>query len=106
MSAVWLVLSNVPDAATADKVAQALVQERLAACVNQLAPCRSTYVWQGQLEQATEIPLLIKTTAATYPRLEARLRALHPYEVPEIIALPLAAGWPDYLGWVNQQIEE
>jgi periplasmic divalent cation tolerance protein len=98
-----LVLSNLPDRAAADRVAQALVERRLAACVNILAPCRSVYRWQGALESAEEHPVLIKTTADRYAALEEALRALHPYEVPEIIALPLAAGHAGYLQWVADQ---
>ncbi len=106
MSEVWLVLTNVPTAAVADELARIAVEAQLVACVNQLAPCRSTYLWQGRLMQETEIPLLIKTTAAAYPRLEALLRQQHPYALPEIIAVPLAAGLPAYLGWVAEQIKE
>lgn len=85
-------------------LAQTLLERRLAACVNLLSPARSLYRWQGQIETATEIPMLIKTTRAGYPALEAALRELHPYEVPEIIALPLAAGLPAYLDWVAAQL--
>lgn len=100
---VLLILCNAPDAACAQSIAQALVERRLAACVNLLAPCRSVYRWQGKVEEASEIPLLIKSTAARYAELESALRELHPYEVPEIIALPIAAGLPAYLGWVTQE---
>lgn len=100
---VLLILCNAPDAACAQSIAQALVERRLAACVNILAPCRSVYRWQGKVEEASEIPLLIKSTAARYAELESALRELHPYEVPEIIALPIAAGLPAYLGWVTQE---
>lgn len=100
---VLLILCNVPDAACAQSIAQALVERRLAACVNILAPCRSVYRWQGKVEEAGEIPLLIKSTATRYAELESALRELHPYEVPEIIALPIAAGLPAYLGWVTQE---
>ncbi len=98
--AVLLVLCNTPDEACAQQIASALLERRLAACVNQLAPCRSMYRWQGKIETATEHPLLIKTTAARYAALEAALCELHPYEVPEIIALPVSAGLPAYLTWV------
>jgi periplasmic divalent cation tolerance protein len=100
---VWLVLCNAPDAATADALADHLLQSRLAACVNILAPCRSRYRWQGRLESAEEVPLLIKTTAGAYPRLEAALRERHPYELPEIIAVPLCRGLPAYLQWVADE---
>lgn len=95
-----LILTNLPDAASAQALAARLVAERLAACVNILAPCRSVYRWQGAVEDAQEIPLLIKTTAARYAALESAIRAAHPYELPEIIAVPIARGLPDYLSWV------
>lgn len=98
-----LVLSNVPDQQTADKIAHALVQRGLAACVNQLAPCISTYRWQGKIEQAEEIPLLIKTTAARYAELEACIQALHPYELPEIIQVSISGGSAAYLNWLGQE---
>lgn len=95
-----LVLTSLPDAATAQALATTLVSGRLAACVNVLAPCSSVYRWQGAIENAHEVPLLIKTTAARYADLEAAIRAAHPYELPEIIAVPIARGLPDYLSWV------
>ena len=95
-----LVLTNLPDDASAQALATALVSERLAACVNILAPCRSTYRWQNAIENEQEVPLLIKTTAARYPALESAIRASHPYELPEIIAVPIAHGLPDYLAWL------
>lgn len=95
-----LVLTNCPDTACAEAIAAQLVQARLAACVNVQPPCRSVYRWQGQVERADEVPLLIKTTAARYPALEAALRAAHPYELPEIVALPITHGLPAYLAWV------
>jgi periplasmic divalent cation tolerance protein len=95
-----VVLTNLPDEASAHALADALVGEHLAACVNVLAPCRSVYRWQGAIENATEIPLLIKTTAVRYAALEAAIRARHPYELPEIIAVPIAHGLPEYLDWV------
>jgi periplasmic divalent cation tolerance protein len=98
-----LVLSNLPDRASADRVAQALVERRLAACVNILAPCRSVYRWQGAVESAEEHPLLIKTTADRYPAVEEAIRGLHPYELPEIVAVPLSAGLPGYLQWVADE---
>jgi len=95
-----LILCNAPDQACAERIAAALVERRLAACVNILAPCQSVYRWQGQVERATEVPLLIKTTEPCYAGLEAAIRELHPYEVPEIIAIPITAGLPAYLGWL------
>lgn len=97
---VLVVLTNLPDRAAAVGLAQALVAERLAACVNILGPCQSVYRWKGAVESAEEVPLLIKTTTARYADLEAGIRRLHPYELPEIVAVPLARGLPDYLDWV------
>ncbi len=99
-AAVLLVLTNLPDAETARAMAEHLVQERFAACVNILPACRSIYRWQGKVEEAEEVPLLIKTTTARYAALEAAIRQRHPYELPEIVAVPLSLGLPDYLGWV------
>jgi len=98
-----LVISNLPDRAAADALAADIVGQGLAACVNILAPCRSVYRWQGAVEQADEVPVLIKTVRARYSELEAAIRARHPYEVPEIIALPLSAGLPAYLDWVGAE---
>ncbi len=97
---VLLVLTNLPNADAARALADHLVSARLAACVNILAPCRSVYRWQGRIEDAEEVPLLIKTSADRYPALEAAIRAQHPYELPEIVAVPLSHGLPAYLGWV------
>ena len=103
MNDILLVITNLPDAQAAGQLAQRLVEERVAACVNQLAPCTSTYRWQGNIETASEVPLLIKTTQSAYPRLEALLRAAHPYELPEIIAVLVSVGLPAYLDWVNRE---
>ena len=98
-----LVLTNLPDRPSAEALAAALVEARLAACVNILAPCRSVYRWQGAVETADEVPLLIKTSAARYAALEAAIRAQHPYELPEVIAIPITQGLPDYLAWVDAE---
>lgn len=103
MSDVLLVLTNLPDAPAAERLARLLIESRAAACVNQLAPCTSTYRWQGKIESASEIPLLIKTTRSAYPLLEKLIRDVHPYELPEIIAVPVDAGLPAYLGWVRNE---
>ena len=100
---ILLVITNLPDRAIAERIAEALVEEGAAACVNILTACTSIYRWQGKLEHANEVPLLIKTTRASYPRLQNTLRKLHPYELPEIIALPVSAGLPEYLNWVVQE---
>ncbi|HZV53293.1 MAG TPA: divalent-cation tolerance protein CutA [Rhodocyclaceae bacterium] len=98
-----LVLTNLPDAQAARAVADYLVSTRLAACVNILAPCRSVYRWQGKIENAEEVPLLIKTTADRYAPLEAAIQSMHPYELPEIVAVPLSHGLPEYLAWVASE---
>lgn len=95
-----LVLCNTPDHETASRIARQLVEERLAACINILPTARSVYRWQGKIEEAAEVPLLMKTTWQAYPRLERRLLELHPYELPEIVACDIAAGLPAYLTWV------
>jgi periplasmic divalent cation tolerance protein len=97
---VLLVLSNLPDHDSAAALAGALVEARLVACVNVLAPCTSVYRWQGVVETASEVPVLMKTTAARYAELEAAIRARHPYELPEIVAVPVEHGLPAYLAWV------
>ena len=95
-----LVLTHLPDHAAAMELARALVTERLAACVNVGAPVQSMYHWQGQIETADEVPVTIKTRAALYPRVEAAIRASHPYELPEIVAVPLLDGLRPYLDWL------
>ncbi len=99
MSAL-LVLTNVPERAVAERIASLLIEQRLAACVNVLAPCRSVYRWKDAVQHDEEYPLLIKTTRERYPALEQALRAAHPYELPEIIAVPIERGLPAYLDWV------
>jgi periplasmic divalent cation tolerance protein len=100
-----LVLTNCPDAAVAERIARTLVEQGLAACVNQLAPAQSIYRWQGAIERATEIPLLIKTTAERYAEVELTLRSLHPYSVPEIIAVPIVRGLASYLRWLADETQ-
>jgi len=95
-----LVLTNLPDPQSAARLAETLVGARLAACVNILAPCASVYRWQGEIETAQETPLLIKTSRSQYGKLEQAIRAGHPYELPEIVAVPIEAGLPAYLDWV------
>ena len=99
MSAL-LVLTTLPDRPAAEKLAAALVEERVAACVNILAPCASVYRWKGVVQHDEEHPLLIKTTREAYAALEAAIRARHPYELPEIVAVPIERGLPAYLDWV------
>jgi len=100
MNDILLVITNLPDAASAGKLARQLIEAHAAACVNQLAPCISTYRWKDNIETAAEVPLLIKTTQDAYPRLEKLIREAHPYELPEIIAVSVTAGLPAYLDWI------
>ncbi|MBS1134363.1 MAG: cutA [Burkholderiaceae bacterium] len=102
---VLVVLTNCPDVEVADRIARTIVEQRLAACVNRLAPVESVYRWQGALERVTEVPLLIKTTRERYAEIEQAIRALHPYEVPEIIAMPISAGLASYLRWVADETQ-
>ncbi len=101
-----LVITNLPDQDSARRVGEALITGRLAACVNILAPCTSIYRWRGQVETAQEIPLLIKTLDSHYGKVEATIRQHHPYELPEIIAVPISAGLPEYLAWINSETEQ
>ena len=95
-----IVFTNLPDRESAEKLAASLIAQRVAACVNVLAPCASVYRWRGVVEQATEVPVLIKTTVRRYAALESAMRERHPYELPEIIAVPVTRGLPGYLAWV------
>lgn len=99
MSAL-VVFTNLPDRAAAEKLAEALVEQRVAACVNILGPCRSVYRWNGGLQKDDEHLMLIKTSRERYATLEAAIRAAHPYELPEIVAVPIERGLPAYLDWV------
>ena len=90
--------------AAAPALARALVEEGRAACVNQLPGVRSTYLWSGRVEEAEEALLLVKTTTALYPALERRVCELHPYSVPEVLALPVAAGFGPYLDWIKRSV--
>jgi len=103
MDDIIVVLTNLPDRAAAVRLAEALVAGRLAACVNVLPECTSVYRWKGKLESAVEVPVLIKTGAARYDAVEAAIRALHPYELPEIIAVPAVHGLARYLQWVADE---
>jgi periplasmic divalent cation tolerance protein len=104
--AVVLALANAPDPQVAQRIARALVEERLAACVNILGACESVYRWQGAIEQATEVPLLIKTTRRRWTAMAARFVELHPFEVPELIAFAPDAILPAYAAWVIGQTRE
>jgi len=95
-----IVLTNLPDREAAVRLAGELVAKRLAACVNVLAECTSVYRWKDAVENAREVPVLIKTRASRYSEVEAAIRRLHPYELPEIVAVPVVRGFDDYLRWV------
>ncbi len=101
---VRIVLSTLPSSDVAASIARTLIEERLCACVNILPAIRSIYRWQGTVHDEPEVLALIKTTAERYDALAERLRALHPYEVPEILALDVAAGAASYLAWVGEQV--
>ena len=103
MDDVILVLCNVPNADNGQALARKLVEAGLAACVNLMPGVQSIYRWQGKVEQAQEITLLIKSSAGRYDELEAAIRGLHPYELPEILCLPVPGGLPAYLQWVMEE---
>ena len=99
-----LCLTTCPDLDTAQRIADALVEERLAACVNLLPGMQSTYRWQGKVEHAAEVLLLAKTTRVRMPALQERIVALHPYELPEVLAVE-AGGLPAYLQWIARETD-
>jgi len=101
MTEVLVVLVTVPSREDGERIAEALVGDALAACVNLLGPIRSIYRWQGEVCRDDEHLLVIKTTRPRWAALEARVRALHTYETPEVIALPVEAGSAAYLEWVR-----
>ena len=103
MEQALLVMTNLADIASAQTLARALVGQRLAACVNMLPGTRSIYRWNDAVEEDAEVTLLIKTPTARYAELEQAIRALHPYELPEVIAVPVSAGLPAYLAWIAQE---
>jgi periplasmic divalent cation tolerance protein len=101
--AVIAILTNLPDSDSAFNLARELVHLRLVACANVLAPATSFYRWEGKEEQASEYPVLLKTAEERYTEVEAAIRRLHPYSVPEIIAWPITRGLPEYLDWVERE---
>jgi periplasmic divalent cation tolerance protein len=103
---VLLVISNLPDVESAELLARAVIEQRLAACVNIMPACRSLYWWKGQIDQSGEIPVFFKTTRRSFTDLQACIRAHHPYELPEVIAISVADGLPAYLRWVDEQVEK
>ena len=105
MSEALLVITTMPDQEGAETLAETLVNHRLAACVNIGAPMTSIYEWDGELQRGTERMLTIKTTNERYPELEQAIADQHPYELPEIIAVPITAGLPAYLTWIHKCIK-
>ena len=105
MSDELIVFVTVPSRADGERIAEAVVREQLAACVNILGPLRSIYRWQGEVCRDDEHLLLIKSTRARYPALEARVKALHSYETPEVIAIPIELGSTEYLRWLRDALE-
>ncbi len=105
-SEACVVYMTASSEAEAQTLAQALVSERLAACVNRVGPIVSTYVWEGELQQDTEYLLIAKTRRSLVPMLSKRVKALHSYDLPEVIALPVVAGLPAYLDWISQSTQE
>jgi len=101
MPETLLVITTLPEHKVAEELAVNLVEQGLAACVNIGAPVTSVYKWQGRLERGTEVMLTIKTTRTSYPALEKAIAQSHPYELPEVIAVPIAEGLPDYLAWIE-----
>ena len=103
MSDAIVVLCTCPDNTSAHELAQTLLSEKLAACVNLIPQVTSLYYWQGQLEESQEVQLIIKTRRTLFGVLQERLLALHPYDVPEVLALPILSGNPAYLQWLQEQ---
>lgn len=99
-------LCTVPDLATGEALGRHLVEAGLAACVNLIPGMTSIYRWQGKLQQDAEALLIIKTRRDRFAALSAAVRERHPYELPEIIAVPLSAGLPAYLDWINQTLDQ
>jgi periplasmic divalent cation tolerance protein len=102
---IILALSSCPDEASARRIAHILVTEGRAACVNRISGVASTYVWEGEVRDESEILLMMKTTAAGLPALQSRLNAIHPYELPEFVAIPLVGGNAAYLAWVRSMVQ-
>ena len=99
---ILLALSTFPDAENAHSIAEQLVTDRLVACANILPAVQSIYRWEGKVEKAAETMVLFKTTESRLPALQAKLKTLHPYDVPEIVAVRVSDGLPEYLQWVSE----
>ena len=101
-----VVMNTCPDSETAGRIAADLVERRLAACVQVLPGLQSYFHWDGKVDCEEEHLLLIKTSSASYPALERRIRELHPYQLPEIIGVPVSKGLPGYLSWINDNTQQ
>lgn len=99
-------MTNVPTQALARTIAQQLVEKRLAACVNIMPAVQSVYRWQGRAEQAEEVALFIKTSATCYAEVEQAISAMHPYDIPEVIALPIVGGSSSYIEWIAHEVRK
>ncbi len=99
-------MTTVPNLEAGQIIAEEVISERLAACVTLSAAVQSLYWWQGKITQDQEHTLFIKTKKDLYPKLEEKIRHTHPYELPEVIALPIFAGSKDYLGWIEEETQE
>jgi periplasmic divalent cation tolerance protein len=104
MQSAILVLCTCPDAAAAERIGKALIEARLAACANVVPGLTSIYAWQGEIARDAECLLVLKTLTAAYEALEKRLVALHPYELPEVIAVPISEGYAAYLNWIGENV--
>jgi len=104
MSTVLLVYTTCPEDTTAAQMASALVEERLAACANRIPAMSSTFRWQGKVQTNSEVQLILKTTDRVYPALEKRILELHPYELPEVLAVQVQAGLPGYVDWIVDSV--
>jgi periplasmic divalent cation tolerance protein len=100
------VTTTLPDRAAAESLAETLIAERLAACAQVLGPVSSTFRWEGRIEQAEEWYCNLKTTDQRLPAVQQRIRELHPYDVPELIAFPISGGDPTYLDWIRTEVRE
>ena len=103
MAGAILILTQMPDRASAQSLARSLVESRLAACVSIGAPVESLYHWHGQIETAQEVPVVVKTSADRYRDVETAIRAEHPYELPEILAVPVVDGLAGYVDWIANE---
>jgi len=101
-----LVLTTLPDADSARQLARSLIEDRLAACVTIGAPVESMYHWQGAIETATEVPVTVKTRGELFDDIAASIRSRHPYELPEILAVPIIDGSPAYLAWIDAEARQ